>query len=111
MGDRRQGALARAAALVHEHRRRIDLGALMTSNLREGPIEAIAAVAPAPRRSWREKRQERRRRRRLFEEILGWILVPAMLFGAYWLLVVVLTAVGTSPSAVIQGIDVLLRAL
>ena len=82
----------------------------MTSDLHEGPLEAVTAVADAPRRSWREKRLERRRRRRLFEEILGWVLVPMMLLGTYWLLIIALTAAGTSPSAVIQGIDVLLRA-
>ncbi|MCX7340088.1 MAG: hypothetical protein NT037_06125 [Hyphomicrobiales bacterium] len=33
--------------------------------------------------SWGEKRDRRRRRRKLFEEALGWILVPAMIYGGY----------------------------
>jgi hypothetical protein len=39
-----------------------------------------------------------------FEEILGWILVPIILFGGYWLVMVTLDALGTSPSAIIDGI-------
>ena len=42
-----------------------------------------AAPASKPRLSWGEKRDRRRNRRRLFEEVLGWILVPAILYGAY----------------------------
>ncbi|RDJ27588.1 hypothetical protein DWF00_11660 [Bosea caraganae] len=33
--------------------------------------------------SWLEKRDRRRRRRKLFEEILGWILVPAFVYMIY----------------------------
>lgn len=33
--------------------------------------------------SWGEKRDRRRRRRKVFEEALGWLLVPALLYGAY----------------------------
>lgn len=33
--------------------------------------------------SWLEKRDRRRRRRKLFEEILGWILVPAFIYMIY----------------------------
>lgn len=43
--------------------------------------------------SWGEKRDRRRRRRKLFEEALGWILVPAMIYGAY----LILQAVGGIP--------------
>jgi len=43
-----------------------------------------AQAAPAkPKLSWGEKRDRRRRRRKLFEEALGWLLVPALLYGAY----------------------------
>jgi Fe2+ transport system protein B len=36
-----------------------------------------------PKLSWLEKRDRRRRRRKVFEEVLGWILVPAILYLIY----------------------------
>jgi hypothetical protein len=74
---------------------------------------AIAPAAPAPaapghRRSSREQRWERRRRRRAFEEVLGWILVPAILYGTYWFVDASLAALGTSPGAVLQGLQTIL---
>ncbi|WP_134496700.1 hypothetical protein [Microvirga pakistanensis] len=75
----------------------------MTSELHEAPIEATRIVEPQPKLSWREQRQRRRRRRVWFEEILGWILVPAILVGCYWLLNVGLAAMGTSPEALMEG--------
>lgn len=45
-----------------------------------------AAAPPAKVKetlSWGEKRDRRRRRRKVFEEALGWILVPAMIYGGY----------------------------
>jgi hypothetical protein len=56
------------------------------------------------KKGWREQRWERRRRRRFVEEILGWILVPLILLGGYWGVKSGLNAVGTTPSALIQGI-------
>ncbi|KPF72801.1 hypothetical protein IP69_02785 [Bosea sp. AAP35] len=50
------------------------------------------AAEPAPERaaarhkeklSWFEKRDRRRRRRKIFEEVLGWILVPAFVYLIY----------------------------
>ncbi len=47
------------------------------------------APAPAPARpakeklGWFEKRDRRRRRRKIFEEVLGWILVPALIYLIY----------------------------
>ncbi len=47
------------------------------------------AVAQAPQRpakeklGWFEKRDRRRRRRKIFEEVLGWILVPAFIYLIY----------------------------
>jgi hypothetical protein len=35
---------------------------------------------------WFEKRQRRRRRRIIFEEVLGWILVPAIIYLVYWVI-------------------------
>jgi hypothetical protein len=75
----------------------------MTSEIHEGPLEPTSA--PVPRKSWREQRWERRRRRRFAEEVLGWILVPVILFGVYWGVDAGLNALGTTPSALIQGIQ------
>jgi hypothetical protein len=48
---------------------------------------APQAEAPArPRKEklgWFEKRDRRRRRRKIFEEVLGWILVPAFVYLIY----------------------------
>jgi Fe2+ transport system protein B len=33
--------------------------------------------------SWLEKRDRRRRRRKIFEEVLGWIVVPAVVYLIY----------------------------
>jgi hypothetical protein len=50
----------------------------------EGEV-AAAAAAPAPKEKlgWFEKRARRRRRRIIFEEVLGWIMVPAFLYLLY----------------------------
>lgn len=56
------------------------------------PTETGEAVQQAPARArptkervgWFEKRQRRRRRRVIFEEVLGWILVPAIIYLIYW---------------------------
>lgn len=57
------------------------------------PAGMLAQTAePAPeqpvretrqRLGWFEKRERRRRRRKAFEEVLGWILVPAFLYLIY----------------------------
>ncbi|HKG83472.1 MAG TPA: hypothetical protein VKB16_10035 [Beijerinckiaceae bacterium] len=88
----------------------------MTSETHESPLETAPAPAPpaplpaAPpqRLTWREKRWQRRRRRRLFEEVLGWILVPIIVVACYWAVKAGLNAAGTSPSALIAGIRQLL---
>jgi hypothetical protein len=52
------------------------------------------AVAPAKEKlSWSEKRERRRRRRKIFEEVLGWILVPALIYIGY----LIFQAVGGIP--------------
>jgi len=82
----------------------------MTSDVGERPLEsepAPAPPAPARKLTWREKRWQRRRRRRLFEEILGWILVPVICVALYWGVRAGLNAAGTSPTAVIQAIKTL----
>ncbi|MFC4174792.1 hypothetical protein ACFOYU_22520 [Microvirga sp. GCM10011540] len=77
----------------------------MTTELHKGPLEpASTAAAPATRLSWRQEREIRRRRRVWFEEILGWILVPVIVVGSYWLVETVLNALGTSVDAIIEGL-------
>ena len=57
-------------------------------------------VAPARKEklSWFEKRDPRRRRRKVFEEILGWILVPAFVYLIY----LGVKAVGGIPKEIID---------
>ncbi len=74
----------------------------------EDPVLQPATLVPAARKTWREQRWERRRRRYVFEEVLGWLLVPTIVFGAYWALNAGLGALGTSPRALIQGIQTIL---
>jgi hypothetical protein len=47
-------------------------------------IEPEVAAAPSREKlGWFEKRDKRRRRRKVFEEVLGWILVPGLLYLAW----------------------------
>ena len=82
----------------------------MTADAHDAQLEP-APAAPAPRKSWREQRWERRRRRYFFEEIVGWIVVPLVLIGAYWAVIGVLDAMGTSPAALIQGVQTVLQGI
>ena len=79
----------------------------MTADVQDAPLEP-APAAPEPRKTWREQRWERRRRRRMFEEILGWILVPLIVLGGIWAVNAGLEALGTSPAALIQGVQTVL---
>jgi hypothetical protein len=83
----------------------------MTSDIHEGPLEAPRTLEAPAKLSWREKRYQRRRRRVWFEEILGWILVPVIVLGCYWLLNIGLNAIGTSPAAIMEGIDAIISSL
>ncbi|HKH33028.1 MAG TPA: hypothetical protein VKA80_02505 [Beijerinckiaceae bacterium] len=78
----------------------------MTGEIHEGPLEPTP-TPQAQKLTWREKRWERRRKRRMFEEVLGWILVPVILIALYWAVKAGLSALGTSPSAVIQALRTL----
>ena len=78
----------------------------MTGEIHEGPLEPTP-TPQAQKLTWREKRWERRRKRRMFEEVLGWILVPVILIALYWAVKSGLSALGTSPSAVIQALRTL----
>jgi hypothetical protein len=80
----------------------------MTSDVQQGSLETTPALAAPAKKTWREKRWERRRRRIWFEEALSWILVPLIVFSAYWAIDLLLTAVGTSPAAIMSGIGALM---
>jgi hypothetical protein len=86
--------------------------ATSASAVQAGTVEGTEAQPARPQRhkkGWREQRWERRRRRRLFEEVLGWILVPIILIAIYWGLRAGLNALGTTPTALIQGIRTAIR--
>lgn len=83
----------------------------MTTELHERPIEATRMIEAPAKLSWREKREIRRRRRVWFEEVLGWILVPIILFGCYWLVTFGLGLLGTSPEALLDGIKTVIDSL
>ncbi len=83
----------------------------MTTDTHEEPLQASRTLDAPAKPSWREKRYQRRRRRVWFEEILAWILVPLIVFGCYWLLTIGLNAVGTSPAAIMEGIDAIISSL
>lgn len=83
----------------------------MTTEIHEGPLQASRTLDAPAKVSWREKRYRRRRRRVWFEEILGWILVPVIILGCYWFLEVGLNALGTSPAAIMEGIEAILATL
>jgi hypothetical protein len=85
----------------------------MTSDVQEAPLQEAPLPpepmpAPAPKLTGREKRWQRRRRRRVFEEVLGWILVPIIIASIYWGVKAGLNAAGTSPTAIVQGIRALI---
>ena len=81
------------------------------------PAEFRPAAPAAPvarpqkvKKGWREQRWERRRKRRLFEEVLGWILVPLILISGVWAVKSGLNALGTDVSTLIQGFRTALSA-
>jgi hypothetical protein len=83
----------------------------MTTEIHEGPLQAAPNQDASAKLSWREKRYRRRRRRVWFEEIMGWVLVPVILLGCYWFLNIGLNALGTSPAAIMEGIEAILASL
>lgn len=83
----------------------------MTTDLHPGPLEPAPAAPPAAKMTSREKRWERRRRRMWFEEALAWVLVPVIVVGFYFLVDSVLAALGTSVSAIADGIRLIVSNL
>lgn len=87
-----------------------------TTDLKEplfdAPVAPTARAEPdRPKLTHRERRWLRRRRRIVFEEVLGWILVPVILIASYWLVKFLLNALGTSPTALIEGIKQAVQGL
>lgn len=75
-----------------------------------GPLAPAATPHRPRRKGWREKRWERRRKRRFTEEVMGWVLVPLILVVGFWAAKAGLNALGTSPTALIQGIKTAISA-
>lgn len=58
--------------------------ATLAAEAGEGMPAAQAPARPAREKlGWFEKRDRRRRRRKIFEEVLGWVLVPALIYLIY----------------------------
>jgi hypothetical protein len=71
------------------------------NDLHKGPLTPVSTVQSAPvTLTRREERRLRRKRRRRGEEILGWILVPVIVFGIYWGVSAGFEFLGTSPGQV-----------
>lgn len=76
--------------------------------------EAPLARHGAPRRApltERERRWQRRRRRHVWEEILGWILVPIILIGLYFGTIGLLAALGYTVEDVVEAVRTLMQTL
>jgi len=80
----------------------------MMSETHEETLTPVAAqppapkpkLAPKPRLTAREARRKRRKSRRRGEEILGWILVPIIVFGVWWGVNAGFDFFGTTPGTV-----------
>lgn len=70
------------------------------NDLHEGPLTPLSAPMAPAKPTRREERRMRRKRRRRGEEILGWILVPVILFGIYWGITAGFEFLGTTPGTV-----------
>lgn len=70
------------------------------NELHEGPLASVSNPAAPQKLSRRDERHLRRRRRKRGEEILGWILVPVILFGIYWGVTAGFEFFGTTPGIV-----------
>ncbi len=70
--------------------------------------EAVGEARPQKQKlTEKERRWERRRRRYIFEEILGWIVVPIILVALYFLTMWLLDLFGTTPEAILEGLQLI----
>ena len=83
----------------------------MTTEIHEGPLEASRTWNRSGEAVLARKAPPRRRRRVWFEEILGWVLVPVIIFRLLLAADIGLNAVGTSPAAIMEGIDAIISSL
>jgi hypothetical protein len=68
--------------------------------------DAASGAAARPKLSWSEKRERRRKGRRRFEELVGWIIVPALIYVGY----LIYQAVGGIPPEVSALVSDLVKA-
>ncbi len=67
--------------------------------MRQGSANGDQGSVPAKEKlTWGEKRDRRRRNRKMFEEVMAWVLVPALLYIAY----VIFQAVGGIPKELVD---------
>ena len=60
-------------------------------------------------KSGRQMRRGRRRRRVWFEELMGWVFVPVILYAVYWASISLLALFGKTPQEVIEGLTQIYR--
>jgi hypothetical protein len=102
---RKTGLMAGLIAGVAGFRRsRAERRALARENAPQSG-EASTPHLHKQRLTAKEQRWERRRKRHLFEEILGWILVPIILVAVYFFAIWILDLFGTTPDALIEGMQ------
>ncbi len=70
---------------------------------------AEQAISSKKRRTGRQMRRNRRRRRVWFEELMGWVFVPVILYATYWAVISFLALFGKTPQEVIEGLTQLYR--
>jgi hypothetical protein len=93
--------MARLLAGVAAFRRsRAERRALAAAQAEAAPVEPRRQALTAKERRW-----ERRRKRYLFEEILGWILVPIILVAIYYFVLWVLELSGIAPHVLVEGLQ------
>lgn len=74
----------------------------MMSDTHEDTLTPVTRPSPPPKPKLtaREARRRRRKSRRRGEEILGWILVPIIVFGVWWGVNAGFEFFGTTPGTV-----------
>lgn len=74
--------------------------------MQAAPAEAGAAPARPQKLTAKEKRWRRRRRRMVFEEAIGWVLVPVIVVGLYYAMIGGLALFGMSLDDLVAGLQV-----
>jgi hypothetical protein len=100
--ERMKSGLLASVATFRENRARSRALARAEANAEASGATRMPRQAKQPLTE-KERRWERRRRRHLYEEILGWILVPTILVALYFAGMWLLDLFGTTPEALIDG--------